>query len=94
MPNGREVSGWLKRFPGKLAVHPGVGATRGALTSATQLTISKFLRNPPSSCAARQPPAFEQLEYCRPLNIVVPGGTPYRPYTFWEAEALSSRKSA
>ena len=41
-----------------LDVHPGVVAT--------QLTISKFLWNPPSSCAARQPPAFEQLEYCWP----------------------------
>jgi hypothetical protein len=39
-----------------IPVHPGVGAT--------QLTISKSLRGPPSSCAARQPPAFEQLEYC------------------------------
>ena len=29
-----------------------------------RLTISKMLRDPLSSCAARQPPAFEQLEYC------------------------------
>ena len=62
LPNGRQISGWLYRFPRKLAVHPGVGAT--------QLTISKSLRNPPSSCAARHPPAFEQLEYCWPWNIV------------------------
>jgi hypothetical protein len=34
LPNGRKISGWLLRFPGKLAVHPGVGVT--------QLTISKF----------------------------------------------------
>ena len=63
LPNGRKISGWLHQFPGKLAVHPGV--------CVTQLTISKFLRNPPSSCAARQPPAFEQLEYCWPWNIVL-----------------------
>ena len=64
LPNGRKISGWLYQFPGKLAVNPGVGAT--------QLTISKSLRNPPSSCAARQPPAFEQLEYCWPQNIGLP----------------------
>jgi hypothetical protein len=62
LPNGRKKSGWLYQFPGELAVHPGVGAT--------QLTISKSLRNPPSSCAARHPPAYEQLEYWRPWNIV------------------------
>ena len=64
LPNGRKTSGWLHQFPGKLAVHPSVGAT--------QLTISKSLRNPPSSCAARHPPAFEQLEYCWPWNFVAP----------------------
>jgi hypothetical protein len=64
LPNGRKISGWVHQFPGKLAVHPGFGAT--------QLTISKSLRNPPSSCAARHPPAFEQLEYCWPWNIVGP----------------------
>jgi hypothetical protein len=58
LPNGRKISGWLHEFLGKLAVHPGVGAT--------QLTISKFLRNAPSSSAVRHPHAFEQLEYCRP----------------------------
>jgi hypothetical protein len=63
-PNGRKISGWLHQFTGKLAVHPGVGAT--------QLTINTSLRNPPSSCAARHPPAFEQLEYCRPWNILEP----------------------
>jgi hypothetical protein len=62
LPNGRKISGWLHRFPGKLAVHPGVGVA--------QLTIRKFLENPPSSWAARHPPAFEQLEYCWPWNIV------------------------
>jgi hypothetical protein len=64
LPNGRKISGWLHRFHGKLAVHPGVGVA--------QLTINKFLQNPPSSCAARHPPAFEQLEYCWPWNIVAP----------------------
>jgi hypothetical protein len=44
LPNKRKISARLDRFPGKLALHPGVGATK--------LTISKFLRNPPSSCAA------------------------------------------
>ena len=63
LPNGRKISAWLHRFPGKLAVHPGVGVA--------QLTISKFLRNPRGSCAAPQPPAFEQLEYCWPWNIVL-----------------------
>ena len=69
LPNGREISGWLHQFPGKLDVHPGVDVT--------QLTISKFLRNPPSSCAAWHPPAFEQLEYCWPWNIVEPLSTPF-----------------
>ena len=64
LPNGPKITGWLHQFHEKLAVHPGVDVT--------QLTISKFLRNPPSSCAARQPPAFEQLEYCWPWNIEVP----------------------
>ena len=64
LPNGRKISGWLHQFPGKLTAHPGVDVT--------QLTISKLLRNPPNSCAARQPPAFEQLEYCWPWNIVGP----------------------
>jgi hypothetical protein len=66
LPNhpGREISGWLHQFPGKLAVHLGVDVT--------QLTISKFLRNPPSSCVARHPTAFEQLEYCWPWNMVEP----------------------
>jgi hypothetical protein len=50
-----KISGWLHGFPGKLAVHPGVGVT--------QLTISKFPRNAPSSSAVQHPPAFEQLEY-------------------------------
>jgi hypothetical protein len=68
LPNGRKIRGRLHQFPGNLAVHPGVGVT--------QLTISKFLRNPPSmppsSCAAQHPPAFEQLEYCWPWNTGVP----------------------
>ena len=64
LPNGRKIRGWLHQFPGKLAGHPGVGVT--------QLMISKFPRNPPSSCAAQQPPACEQLEYCWPQNIGVP----------------------
>jgi hypothetical protein len=34
--------------------HPNVGAT--------ELKISKFLQNPPSSCAAQQPRALKQLE--------------------------------
>jgi hypothetical protein len=46
----------MHQLHGKLAVHPGVDVTK--------LTISEFLRNPPSSFAARQPLAFEQLEYC------------------------------
>jgi hypothetical protein len=51
------MPGWLHQFLGKVAVHPGNGVI--------QLTISKFLRNPPSSCAAaRHPLAFEKLEYC------------------------------
>jgi hypothetical protein len=64
LPNGRKIRCWLDQYPGKLAVHPGVGVA--------QLTISKFLQNPPSSCAARHPPAFEQLEQCWPWNIVGP----------------------
>ena len=52
---GAKISGWLHGFPGKLAVHPGVGVT--------QLTISKFLRNAHSSSAVQPPAAFEQLEY-------------------------------
>ena len=60
LTNGRKIRGWLYQFPGKLAVHPSIGVT--------QLTISKFPRNPPSSCAPRPPPAFEQLEYCWPWN--------------------------
>jgi hypothetical protein len=64
LPNGRIISGWLHQFSGKLIVHSGVDVT--------QLTISKFLRNPPSICAAWQPPAFEQLEYCWPWNIGLP----------------------
>jgi hypothetical protein len=51
LPNGCKISGWLHQFHGKLVVHSGVGVT--------QLTISKFLRNPPRSCGARHPPAFE-----------------------------------
>jgi hypothetical protein len=66
LPNGREKIGWLHQFPGKLAVHPGVGVAQ------LSITCSKFLRNPPSCCAARKPPAFEQLEYCWPWNTVVP----------------------
>ena len=69
LPNGRKISGWLYQFPWKLAVHPGVGVA--------QLTISKSLRNPPGSCAAQHPPAFEQLEYYCPWNIVVPLSTLY-----------------
>jgi hypothetical protein len=47
-------AGCINSLENALAVHPGVGVT--------QLTISKFIRNPPSCCAARHPPAFGQLE--------------------------------
>jgi hypothetical protein len=49
----------------KLAVHSGVAV------GVTQLTISKFLWNPPStpSTAARHPPDFEQLEYVVLLTL-------------------------
>ena len=55
-PTGCIQLTWLYRFPWKLnlAAHPGVGVT--------QLTIGKLLRNTPSRCAARHPPAFEELE--------------------------------
>jgi hypothetical protein len=72
LPNGRKIRGWLHQFPGKLTAHPGVDFT--------QLTISKLSRNPPSSCVARQPPAFEQLEYCWPQNIVIPTIDPTAVY--------------
>jgi hypothetical protein len=55
---GAKISGWLHQFPGKLAVHAHTGV------GVNQLTISKFLRNPPSSCTAQHQPAFEQLEDC------------------------------
>ena len=71
MPNGRKISCWLYQFHRKLALHLGVGVA--------QLTISKFLRNPRGSFAARHPPAFEQLEYCWPWNIV----RPYRLYRYF-----------
>jgi hypothetical protein len=84
LPIGRKISGWLNQFPGKLTVHPGVDVTK--------LTISKFPRNPPTMqlCTPAAPSLWTTwklltLKYCV---------TPYRPYTFWTAEALSSRKSA
>jgi hypothetical protein len=84
LPNGRKIRGWLHQFPGKLAVHPGVGVT--------QLTIySKFLRNPPSSCAARHPPAFEQLEYCRPWNIVIRPIDPRYSSDSWGSQQSKER---
>jgi hypothetical protein len=68
LPNGRKISRWLHQFPGKLAVLEYIPASRGI----ARLTISKFLQNPPSSWLTQHPPAFEQIEYCWPWNIVKP----------------------
>ena len=58
LPIGRKISGWLYQFPGKLALHPGVGVA--------QLTIRKFLWNPPRSCTARPAPL---IHACHPQKV-------------------------
>ena len=58
LPIGRKIRGWLYQFPGKLALHPGVGVA--------QLMISKFLWNPPSSCTARPAPL---IHACHPQKV-------------------------
>jgi hypothetical protein len=82
LPNGGKISSWLHQFPRKLAVYPGVGIA--------QLTISKFSWNPPSSCAARHPPAFEQLEYYWPWNIM---GPPIDPIFFGQLRLSAVERS-
>ena len=72
LPNASKISCWLDQFPGKLAVHPMVHPGMHPGVGVAQLTISKFVRNPPSSCPARHPPAFGQLEYCWLWNFVEP----------------------
>jgi hypothetical protein len=57
---GRKINGCLYQFPGKLALHPGVGIA--------QLKISKFLWNPPSSCTV---PTAPLLHAGRPLSLSV-----------------------
>jgi hypothetical protein len=58
LPIGRKISGWLYQFAGKLALHLGVGVA--------QLTISKLLWNPPSSCTARPAPLKHA---CHPQKV-------------------------
>ena len=82
LPDASKISCWLDQFSGKLAIHPGVGVA--------QLTISKFLRNPPSSCPARHPPAFGQLEYCWLWNFVEP---PIDPILFGQLRASAVERA-